>query len=86
MNDKELIRNALYEADRLTYSYQCPYLALAEVLGFTSQYQVKYLPSHFNRLSMRKMIMTAGIEPIMAKKIWRHLEDGCTLKAIANSL
>ena len=86
MNDLEYITNALDKAEAQTYSYQCPYLALAEVLGFTSSYEAQHLPSHFGRLSMRKMIMNTGINTKYAQPIYHMLEDGYTLGYIAKYL
>jgi hypothetical protein len=47
----KFIINALEKADKKTFSYQCPYLALADELGFITPYIVMSLPSQFERLS-----------------------------------
>lgn len=84
-NIKYLIES-LEEADTKTYSYQCPYLALADVLGYYTPHMATYLPSHFSRLSTRKMLLNSGIGTREAKRIWLMLEDGTTLYNIAQNL
>ena len=44
-NDLIFVINSLDEADKKQFSYQCPYLALADVLGFNTAFNVKNFPS-----------------------------------------
>lgn len=82
-NDIVLLVSSLEEANRKEYSYQCPYLALADVLGYNTPYNIHHLPSRFGRLSVRKMLLTSGIDIKLAKLVWLMLEDGYTLNQIA---
>ena len=85
-NNMKFIINALENADKKTYSYQCPYLALADELGFITPYIVMSLPSQFGRLSMRKMIKCSGIDNINSNRIWKMIENGLSLLDIAGNL
>lgn len=85
MSDIEYIIQALRDADKKVYSYQCPYLALAEVVGYTSPYAVHSLPSSFTRLSMRKLLLTCGINNRkLSRMIWLMVENGRSLSWIAD--
>ena len=85
-NNTEYIVNALEKADKLTYSYQCPYLALADILGYITPFEVKHMPSKFSRLSTRKMLLTSGLPKKHARRIYRMLENGYTLSEIADRI
>jgi len=81
------IQDILIEADNKSFSYQCPYLAIADVLGYITPEQIRYMPSHFGRLSMRKMLRLDGIvNKDISNYIYHSIEDGITLKQIANNL
>ena len=84
MNDIEYIVQALKDADKKVYHYQCPYLALADTVGYTSLYTVHSLPSSFTRLSMRKLLLTCGINNRkLSRMIWLMVENGHSLSFIA---
>ena len=82
-NDLIFVINSLDQADKKQFSYQCPYLALADVLGFNTAYNVKNFPSLFGRLSVKKMLLCNGINIKLANLIWLMLEHGYTLKQIS---
>jgi len=78
--------NALEYADNKTYSYGCPYLALADVLGYTTPYNIHHLPQRFDRLSMREMLLTNGIGRHQSHRVYAMIEGGYTLSEIAEEL
>jgi hypothetical protein len=82
----KFVINALEKADKKTYSYQCPYLALADELGFITPHIIMSLPSQFERLSTRKMLDCSGLNNINSNRIWRMIEDGLPLLDIAGNL
>lgn len=85
--NKYSICDILYEADQKSYSYQCPYLALADVLGYITPEQIRLLPSHFSRLSMKKMLRLENImDSSLSNYIYHSIENGMTLKEIALDL
>jgi|DEB0MinimDraft_3_1074331.scaffolds.fasta_scaffold161411_1 transcription initiation factor TFIIIB Brf1 subunit/transcription initiation factor TFIIB len=84
MNDIEYITNALDEADTIVYSYQCPYLALAHVLGYITSEHVLALPSSFTRVSTEKVLKTSGVNNrYLARVIWLMLEQGHSLSNVS---
>ena len=85
-NNMKYIINALEKADDKTYSYQCPYLALADELGYITPHVILSLPSQFERLSTREMLNCSGLDHINSKRIWRMIEKGLPLIDIASRL
>lgn len=84
-SDRLLIK-ALTDADKETYSYQCPYLALADKLGYLTPEVIKMMPSQFSRLSTREMLLTFGLPNRWAQTIYEMLEDGYTLAEIVTTI
>ena len=82
----KFIINAFEKADKKTYSYQCPYLALADELGYITPHVILSLPSQFERLSTREMLDCSGLNHISSKRIWRMIEKGSPLLDIAGNL
>ena len=82
-NDLIFVINSLDQADKKQFSYQCPYLALADVLGYNTSFNVKNFPSLFGRLSVRKMLQTNGINIKLANQIYVMLEYGYSLREIS---
>ena len=82
-NDLIFVINSLDQADKKQFSYQCPYLALADVLGYNTSFNVKNFPSLFNRLSVRKMLQSNGINVKLANQIYVMLEYGYSLREIS---
>ena len=86
-NDQEKAKEYLMEADKVLFSYQCPYLAFGKVIGFIDDDFVKNNPSNFSRLSMRLMMKSAGIDDHrLSQFIYESIECGYTLKQIAEML
>ena len=81
-----MIVNALIEADSKLYSYQCPYLALADVLGYITPQCIHALPSRFGRISTKRMLLNYEVGIAKASMIWKMLEHGYTLKEIAEKI
>ena len=82
-NDLIFVINSLDQADKKQFSYQCPYLALADVLGYNTSFNVKNFPSLFGRLSVRKMLQSNGINIKLADQIYVMLEYGYSLHEIS---
>lgn len=89
MNEAELSQ-ICSTADKHIFSCGCPYLALAEELGYISMYVATHNAdkglSNFGRLSVRKMIQTAGFSTEYAQFIYEKLEDGWTLEKIGDHI
>ena len=85
-NNMKFIITALEKADKKTYSYQCPYLALADELGYITPYIIMSLPSQFDRLSTRKMLDCSGLDNINSIRIWKMIENGLPLLDISTKL
>jgi len=80
-----LLANDLEQADKILYSYQCPYLALACVFGYLDGNHIRNFPSSFTRLSLREMITFRygyGYKKI-SNDIFHLIEDGYSLAEIA---
>tara|TARA_R110000824_G_scaffold8714_1_gene39393 strand:+ start:5017 stop:5292 length:276 start_codon:yes stop_codon:yes gene_type:complete len=90
MSERQELVDVLYRADDKIWSCGCPYLALSDELGYITAYAVRTNPnlglSNFARLSVKKMLRTAGFSLTYAKYIYQNLEDGRTLKEIGRSL
>lgn len=82
----KFIISALEKADKKTYSYQCPYLALADILGYMTPHAIMRLPSQFERLSTREMLNCSGLDSINSLRIWRMIEKGLPLLDISKEL
>ena len=89
MNEAEL-GQICSRADNLIWSCGCPYLALSEELGYITMYVATHNPdkglSNFGRLSVRKMMMTAGFSTEYAQFIYEKLEEGWSLERIGNAI
>jgi hypothetical protein len=82
---RTLLSNDLEQADKILFSYQCPYLALAHVFGFVDGNHIRNFPSSFTRLSLGKMITFRygnGYKKI-SNDIFHLIEDGYSLAKIA---
>ena len=80
------LKNYLLNADKILFSYQCPYLAFAKSINFIDDDFVKNNPSNFSRMSMSKMIRFLGIDDMdISNYIYRQIEKGKTLKEISES-
>jgi len=64
-------------------SILCPYLAIALETNFISEDYIRMFPSHFGRMSMRKIINHLGMTEFNSNEIWRMIEDGYTLEQIS---
>ena len=83
----DMIKRVLEKADQKTFSYQCPWLALADELNYLNGDHVKAFPSQFGRLSTEKLLRFYGIDdPRLTRFIFKSLENGYTLKEIADEL
>ena len=80
----------LRRSDKKIYSCGCPYLALADELGYITPYLVRNNAeiglSNLGRLSVRKMLKTAGFSTKYAQRIYEYLENGYSLHKIAEKL
>jgi len=86
MNNTQL-KQYLIEADKVIYSYQCPYLAFGKVINFIDDDFVKNNPSNFSRLSISLMLKHIGIDDHrLAMYVWDCIECGYTLKEISDLL
>jgi len=82
-SDDKIIIKILEQAEKKVFSYQCPYLAIADVLGYITPYAVKNMPSNFSRISMKKMLHTFGLSSEQAWIIYMMIELGFGLSQIA---
>ena len=77
-------------AHQKTTSAGCPYLALAEEMGYISIWGATHLPdvglSNFGRLSTHKIMQTGGFPTEYAQFIYEKLEEGFELDSIATSI
>ena len=89
-NEKDELIEILRRSDIKIYSCGCPYLALSDELGYITAYSVTHNAdmglSNFGRLSVRKMLKTAGFSTKYAQRIYEYLENGYSLHKIAEIL
>ena len=89
-SEKKVLVDCLLRADRRKFSCGCPYLALADELGYITMYAATHSPdiglSNFGRLSVRKMLKTYGLSTDYAQFIYEELENGKTLHQIAEEI
>ena len=90
MTEESELSETLSRADNLIFSCGCPYLALSEELGYLTMYLATHSPdlglSNFGRLSVRKMLRTAGFSQEYAQFIYEKLEAGWSLERIGNAI
>ena len=89
-SEKRALVDYLLRADKRKFSCGCPYLALADELGYITMYAATHNPaiglSNFGRISVTKMLKTYGFSTEYAQFIYEELEDGRTLHQIAESI
>ena len=84
----------LRRSDKKIYSCGCPYLALADEIGYVTAYASIHDPklglSNFGRISVQSMLKCGGFTSRLRKKyaqaIYEHLENGYSLHQIAERL
>lgn len=90
MMERDELAEVLFRADRKIYSCGCPYLALSDELGYITAWAVRNDPilglSNFGRLSVKKMLRTAGFSTNYGQFIYECLENGDTLEEIGRKL
>jgi len=92
--EKQELIEILRISDSKIYSCGCPYLALSDELGYITAYAVKHDSklglSNFGRLSVKKMLKTAGFSDKLVKRysqfIYECLESGYSLHKIAEKI
>lgn len=88
--EKKQIIEILRRADKQIYSCGCPYLAFGYELGYITPFVVRENAqlglSNFGRLSVKKMLKTAGFSTTYAQRIYEYLESGYSLHKIAEKL
>ena len=90
---KELIE-ILRRSDKKIFSCGCPYLALADEIGYITAYAVRHDStiglSNFGRISVQSMLKCGGFSDRLRQKyaqaIYEHLENGYSLHEIAEKL
>ena len=83
---REQLAEILDNAHDKIYSCGCPYLALADEIGFITPYVVKHNPSNFGRMSLKKIVACGGFDKQHSQFIFECLELGYTLRRIAHFL
>jgi hypothetical protein len=90
LKEREMIGYECLLAHKKIWSTGCPYLALADQLGYLTAYAVRKDPhlglSNFGRLSVKKMLKNAGFSIRYAKFIYRSLECGEELDQIGKDM
>lgn len=82
----QLSRTLLDAYDRQANSFLCPYLAIGLETNFYSEDHLRQFPSKMTRMSMRKIVNHLGYTEFNSNRIWRMIENGLTLKEIANEI
>lgn len=84
--ERNELAKILSNAHKKLYSCGCPYLALADEIGFITPYVVKHNPSNFGRLSMNKIIQCGGFDTQHSQFIFECLELGFSLEKVSKIL
>ena len=89
-SEKRKLIDYLLRADKRIFSCGCPYLALADELGYITAYAATHNPdiglSNFGRISVIKMLRNYGFSTEYAQYIYEELEAGRTLHQIAEGI
>ena len=93
---REQLAEILDNANDKIYSCGCPYLALADEIGFITPFVVRKNPSNFGRMSLKKILLCGGFgqknqntkeyRVQHSKFIFQCLELGYDLSTIAKFL
>ena len=88
-NEYELCE-LLYRAEDKIFSCGCPYLALAEEMGYISCYVATHNPdiglSNFGRISTKQCFRTAGFSTEYAMYTYKMIENGLPLTKIGDNI
>ena len=88
-NEYELCE-LLYRAEDKIFSCGCPYLALAEEMGYISCYVATHNPdkglSNFGRISTKQCFKTGGYSTEYALYTYKMIEEGLPLDKIGDNI